>query len=135
MQNIMTYFLVKMMLKLNSSYLDPWCLVGSFPSNPTRLFAPPSPINITTTARYHIQFAASRNLSRQTSPADLSPGQNNSSHLHIDTQFNNLNLPPPINLSKQSPMESFFLEKIVSKLFWGGVGEGTMKPHSFFLTS
>ena len=122
-----------MMLKLNSSYLDPWCVEGSFPSNTTRLFVPPSPINKTTTARYHIQFTASCNLSRQTSSTDLSPSQNNSLHLHIDTLFNNLNLPPPINLSKQSPMESFFLEKILPKLFWGGVGGRNHETSQFLL--
>ena len=74
-----------MMLKLSSSYSDPWCLEGSFPPNPTKLFAPPSPINITTTARYNKQFTPTRNLSGQTSSADLSPGQNKSPHLHRHT--------------------------------------------------
>ena len=79
------------------------------PPNPTKLFAPPSPINITTTARYHKQFTPTRNLSRQTSSADLSPVQNNSPHLHIDTL-------------------QFFPD------FLGeGWGEGTMKSYTQFL--
>ena len=59
------------------------------PPNPTKLFVPPSPINITTTTSYHKQFTPTRNLSMQTSSAGLSLGQTNSPHLPIDTPLNN----------------------------------------------